>query len=80
MWSNIRNTAKKIGPLCGRKKAYVWDAVLRLMVLANMNNGPYQSQQWFTGKRDAMRKWFSTNTPYSDDFQDIAAALARSRG
>ena len=80
MWNSIRITAKKVGSLGGREKAYVSVAVLRLMVLASMNNGPRQSQQWYTGKRDTMRQCFPTNTSYSDDFQEVTAALARPMG
>ena len=77
VWNCLRNAAKKVGPFASKPKGYVWRAILEMLIVVNMNAGPYRSGQWFEAKRHGALRWCQLYTVDSPEFESIVHHLGK---
>ena len=80
LWNAIKNAAKKAGRFCHRMRGYIWRHILNFVCIANMNGGPYRSNQWAQLKQSAGKRFHEMFNWASPEFQAIAAPFAKAAG
>ena len=73
-WNALKMAAKKA--LNGR----CWAAIIKLMVVWNMNAGPFRSGQWYRSKQEALRAFLATRYYDDPEVQAVLPELARRKG
>jgi hypothetical protein len=69
-WNALKTAARK------SQGGKFWRAIIRYMVVWNMNAGPFRSRQWFRAKQEALRRLLSSMTVDSPEFQAIVHEFA----
>ena len=74
LWNSIRNAAKIADQ--GR----VWKAIAKFAAVANLNHGPYRTDQWRRVKEAMLKRWCERHNSTSEDFRAYAREQARAAG
>lgn len=73
-WNALKNAAK------AAMKGKCWKAIIRLMIVWNMNAGPYRSGQWYRSKQEALKHFCGTRGADDPDIKAILPQLAHRSG